>query len=450
MDPSSPYGAAPPHRRHTAPSPGPDHAGEPRHDRFGTTSVLSRPAGRRAEYDDGRDDDDATALVAPATEDVDAEVRTGRTLSGTRRVGVGILIGAFLMLTVASLDSLLGAEVPVLGSFASSGVPPRVEEVPPPPPPPDTPGTCLNWTRADATDTAAVDCAQPHLFEQVGRVGLDDQAVFPADEAWQTLVSERCTPLVTSYLDDRFDPDGKFRVGALKPSQQRWDEGDRGMRCGLQTASRSGAMFPITGRVADQDQSAIHPEGTCLAIDGRTVGDPADCGAPHSVEAVGVIDLGTEFPEGHPSVEDQDGFLQPACQEAANAYAGNDTAIADKGLTVYWGNLSEASWAAGSRKVNCNVGTLLPDGSGFAAITGSVRGDVSVADQPAPPAATTPGVPATPGQSGGPSQPPAPGSSAPPVEQPDREQPGAPDVPLPAEATDGPPDLDLPTDLPEN
>ena len=57
-------------------------------------------------------------------------------------------------------------------------------------------------------------------------------------------------------------------------------------------------------------------------------------------------------------------------------------------LTLYWDNLSEASWKAGSRKVNCNLAALLPDRSGFAPVLGTVRGgDVKVGTTPASPAA---------------------------------------------------------------
>jgi hypothetical protein len=335
-----------------------------------------------------------------------------------RRIGIGVLVGAVLMLVVATVDSFAGTGVPVLGSAAPGAGAPQA--APPAPPPPDTAGTCLTWSRSDASDTAAVDCARPHLFEQAGSVTLPDQPTFPNDAAWQKLVAERCTPTVTTYLKGKFDPDGKFRVGALKPSQQRWDGGDKGMRCGLQTASRSGAMLPITGTVASQDQSAVVAPGTCLGINGRTVGDPVSCTQQHAVEAVAVVDLGPQFKDKQPSVDEQDGFLQPACQKAANDYAGNDQVIAQKKLTVYWDNLSDASWKAGSRKVNCNLATLLPDGSGFAAITGSIKGQLAVADQPAAPAApgapggARPGQGAAPGPSGGGgSTAPAPSTGAP-------------------------------------
>jgi hypothetical protein len=149
--------------------------------------------------------------------------------------------------------------------------------------------------------------------------------------------------------------------------------------------------------------------------------DPVSCSQPHAVEAVGVIDLGPQFKDKQPSVDDQDGFLQPACQKAANDFAGNDQVIGQKKLTVYWDNLSDASWKAGSRKVNCNLATLLPDGSGFAAMTGSIKGQLTVADQPAAPAApggqSTSSAPAAPGGQGNPtgSAPAAPGGSSAPA-----------------------------------
>lgn len=427
MDPVSPHGAAPPRRRHASPA-GPGDPGSTAvvgaydgyDGRYGRTAVMSTAPPQAADSP-GPPAEPRTALVARDTArpggatdapaglgrpDRRTPVRPGRrdrdaASSTARRIGVGILAGAFLMLAVASLDSFLGAQVPVLGSFASSGggagASPIADEPPPPPPPPDTAGVCLDWNRQDAVDTAAVDCARPHLFEQAGNVKLLDQPAFPNDQGWQKLVAERCAPVVNGYLKNKFDPDGKFRIGALKPSQARWDGGDRGMRCGLQSASRSGTMTPITGKVAAQDQSAVVPAGTCLGIDGRTVGDPVDCAKPHAVESVGVVDLGAEFKNDQPSVEDQDAFLQPACQKAADTFAGsNKQAIAQNKLTVYWDNLSDPSWKAGSRKVNCNLATLLPDGSGFASITGSVKGKLSVSGQPAPPAGPATSDPATP------------------------------------------------------
>ena len=348
-----------------------------------------------------------------------------------RRVVVGVLVGALTMLGVATLDAFGGATVPVLGSFAALPEPgaPAVVEVPPPP---ATPGTCLTWSRADAADTAVVDCTQPHLFEQAGAVVLADQGALPDDAGWRQLVNDRCTPVVVDYLQGRFDPDGRFRVGALKPAPAKWDQGDRQLRCGLQTASRSGALYPIVGKVAESDQAAVHEPGTCLGIDGRTIGDPVQCGGVHAVEAVGIVDLAAKFPgedAAFPQVGDQDGFLQPECTRIAGEYAGNPEAIAAKKLTVYWDNITEESWKVGSRKVNCNLAALLPDRSGFAPVTGSVRDAVvTVGETPAPPAeGTQAGVPAQ--------QPPPQPAAPPPVELP------APDAP-PAPLEGGAPPVD--------
>ncbi|GEL16464.1 septum formation family protein [Pseudonocardia asaccharolytica] len=315
-----------------------------------------------------------------------------------RRIVIGVLTGALIMLSVATLDRFGNTTVPVLGSFAALPVPEptEAEKLAEIPPPPATPGTCLNWSRADAADTTVVDCAQPHLFEQAGSVQLVDLTTLPDTGGWRQLVNERCTPVVLTYLDGKFDPDGRFRVGALKPAPSKWAEGDRGLRCGLQSASRSGALYPITGKVAEQDQSAVYEPGTCLAIDGRTIGDPVSCAGPHAVETVGVIDLSEKFPDAFPAVADQDAFLQPACTRIAGQYAGGPDVISEKKLTVYWDNLTEESWNAGTRRVNCNLAALLPDRSGFAPVTGPVKGDVTVGEEPAPPATNTPqpGAPA--------------------------------------------------------
>ncbi|MGE0298841.1 MAG: septum formation family protein, partial [Pseudonocardia sp.] len=276
--------------------------------------------------------------------------RTPDPLGGpVRRLAAGIAIGAAAMLGVAVLDSVADTTVPVLGSFAAlperAGGPAFVEV----PPPPATPGTCLNWTRGDAADAEVVECARPHLFEQAGSVSLTDQTVLPDERGFRQLVTERCTPVVVTYLSGRFDPDGRFRVGALKPSAAKWAEGDRELRCGLQSSSRSGAMFTTTGKVADSDQAAVQEPGSCLGIDGRTIGDPVSCALPHAVETVGVVDLGPKFPDGYPKVEDQDAFLQPECARIAGEYAGDPNAIAAKKLTVYWDNLGEESWKVGTR-----------------------------------------------------------------------------------------------------
>jgi hypothetical protein len=354
-----------------------------------------------------------------------------------RRLGVGVLVGALTMFLVALLDTVTGAQVPVLGSFAALPAPTGAREVVEVAPPPATPGTCLTWTRPDASDTTVVDCAKTHLFEQAGTVQLTDQQALPDDGRWRQLVRERCDPVVRDYLGGRFDPDGRYRVGALKPSPVKWADGDRELRCGLQSASRSGALYPMAGTAREQDQSAVHEPGTCLGIDGRTIGDPVDCAGTHAVEAVGVVDLAAEFDDGYPAVDAQDEFLQTECTKIATSYAGGGDVLTAKKLTVYWDNLTEDSWTAGTRRVNCNLAALLPDRSGFAPVTGSVRGSVSVGDAPAPPAANTP-EPGVPAEVPPVPQPPSPAPDAPPAQEPEPS--------TPPSSTDAPPSDDATAD----
>lgn len=362
------------------------------------------------------------------------------------RVGGGLLVGSLVMLGVALVDTTADVEVPVLGQLAALPAGPEEPEIVQVPAPPATPGTCLTWNRPDAADTALVDCAQPHLFEQAGTVVLGDQVALPSDDVFRRLVAERCEPKVLDYLGGRLDPQGRFRVGALKPSPTKWEQGDRELRCGLQTASRSGALYPIVGTVAESDQSAVEEPGTCLAIDGTRVGDPVACTGAHALETVGIVELGEQFPDGFPAVPDQDAFLQTRCAEVAGEYAGGPTVVADKGLTVYWNNIAEESWAAGSRRVNCNVAALLPDKSTFAPVTGSVTGAVVVGTQVAPPATSTPapGQPAPP-TSTEPEPAPAPVDPAAPTEAPTAD-PSAPPAaePVPPTEEPAPPGLEIP------
>lgn len=312
---------------------------------------------------------------------------------------VGLLAGAAAMLLVAALNDVAGTKVPVLSTLASAPVPDNQRPLADRTPPPATPGTCLTWKRPDAADAFAVDCGRQHLFEQAGPAQLADFApgsAMPNNQRFRSLVNERCTPMVIKYLDGKYDPDGAFRAGALKPSQKSWNDGDRTLRCGIQRFSRSGALYPILGKVGAQDQADIRPAGTCLGIDGRFIGDPVDCALPHSIESVGSVDLGQKFSGKYPSVGDQDGFLQPACSKLASGYAGGDNVLSTKKLAVMWDNLTAESWAAGTRKVACNLAAQLPDRSGFAPITGSVKGPVQVGNQPAAPveAPVPPGAPA--------------------------------------------------------
>jgi hypothetical protein len=247
--------------------------------------------------------------------------------------------------------------------------------------------TCLTWQKPDAADARAVSCSQPHLFEVTGTLDLVDfgaQSAFPDLARWQQLVTERCTQHTTQALAGHFDPFGRFTMGAIKPSEAGWLRGDRTMRCGVQSPGRTGTLFATTGSVLQQDQSNVHPPGTCLGNDGKAVGDPVDCAGPHAVEMVGVVDLKGSFPQGYPEEAAQDRVLNPECTRLANDFAGGPAVVANKGLTLFWETLRLESWQAGSTRVDCRLGAFLPDRSGFAPVTGSVKGPVQIGKQPAP------------------------------------------------------------------
>lgn len=349
---------------------------------------------------------------------------SGRHGRDTRRIAVGAMLGALMAMLAVTLlarpDS--GADPGAVADGRSA--PPTTTT--PPPLQAASPGACLVWTAVDASDAERVACRKPHLFEVTGQLDLSrrfgDDARFPSNEQWRSLVAARCTEVTEDYLEGRFDPFGRFSVGAIKPSEGSWRRGDRELRCGLQVVGRSGALYPSTGAAASQDQSDVHEPGTCLGNDGLGIGDPVDCAQPHAVEVVGLVDLSEEFPDGVPKEGEQDQVLEEKCIELAAEYAGGPDVVGEQGLTVFWETLRPQSWKAGSRRVNCRLGAFLPDRSGFAPVTGSVTGKVKIGSKPAPPSptvrgpapswlrATTP-TPAT-GTSGGatpPTTPPHPG-----------------------------------------
>lgn len=315
--------------------------------------------------------------------------RRGRS---TRRMAAGALLGALVALLAVTL---LGG--PSDGSYTGPLADSRSSPSTPTTPPAlqAATGTCLTWTTVDASDAERVDCVQPHLLEVTGQVDMSirfgPRSRFPSEAQWRELVAQRCTPITERYLDGRFDPFGRFSVGAIKPSEASWSRGDRELRCGLQTVGRSGTLYASTGAAATQDQSDVHEPGTCLRNDGRGIGDPIDCAKPHAVEIVGVVDLGEELGEEFPKEDEQDKVLETACTRMASEYAGGSDVVGSKGLTVFWETLRKESWEVGSRLVDCRLGAFLPDRSGFAPVTGSVTEDVEVGTEPAPPAPTSRG-----------------------------------------------------------
>ncbi|MCD2193287.1 septum formation family protein [Actinomycetospora endophytica] len=385
--------------------------------------LRERPSSGRGRNDDSHD------RAADDTDD-----HAARRLVARRGV-VGILAGALIMLLAASAFAATGNGLGFLGLAGdSSGSSPGVLGGSSSGPASDrpelssAPGTCLNWQRADGSDVKQVDCTQSHLFETAGPVNAaqPDGAPFPNDAAWQTVVSNQCGTLVQKYVGKPLDPTGRYKVGALKPTAAAWADGDRTVRCGLQAPGTSGALFSSTGKVADADQAVVFSPGTCLGLNGKEVSDPvSSCAKTHAAEVAGTVDLGQKFTGNLPSVDDQDNYLQPECAKVAQNAVGAQK-LTDSKLTVYWTNVNQASWDAGTRRVSCNMGSLLGDNSGFAPLTGAVKDGVKIggsapaSPDPLPPA----GAPAV-----EPSDTAAPTTAAPAQQAPASQAPAAPGVP---------------------
>jgi hypothetical protein len=240
-----------------------------------------------------------------------------------------------------------------------------------------TAGTCLTWSKPDASNLSEVDCTRAHLFEVTGTADISGQypagAPFPDEQGWQKAAQSSCTTSVTDYLG-KLDPNGKYTVGALKPTGSQWASGDRSLRCGVQRSTPSGQLMPTTGSARGADQSNVYPTGTCLALVKNAAGGPVpSCGTQHAYEIIGTVSLRGDFPDGYPAVADQQHALGKLCQPVAAAYTNNAN-LSQYQLSVTWDTISQQSWAAGSYQVNCKIGSLLPDGSGLGPVINSVKG----------------------------------------------------------------------------
>src|SRR5215211_7186719 len=135
----------------------------------------------------------------------DAEGDGRRAPRSTRWLAVGATLGAIAALTASYLPTV----------SRSGGQPPSAE------PAFEAPvGSCLDWTAPDGADVHVVDCAEPHLFETAGTLSMADvfgpAAAFPAENTWLSIVQEKCAPMAAEYLEQKYDPFGRYALGALK------------------------------------------------------------------------------------------------------------------------------------------------------------------------------------------------------------------------------------------
>lgn len=237
------------------------------------------------------------------------------------------------------------------------------------------PGSCLDWDAPDAGDAHQVDCDQEHLFEVAGAADLSGEhspeAPIPDDDAWQELTEQHCGDIVHDYLDTPLDPQGKLTIGVLHPNVQQWEDGDRMLHCGIQSTGPGGELQQLGAPAVELDQSDVWEPGTCLALEDKTVGDPITCSEPHAYEITGLIDLRDEF-DDFPTADDQKEWLDQQCSDITEEYTGGRD-LEEDDLLMSWDVREEESWDAGSTRVNCKVGAVLPDDTGLAPVHESVK-----------------------------------------------------------------------------
>lgn len=244
-------------------------------------------------------------------------------------------------------------------------------------------GACLTWDIAgDGTvsNFQQASCDGEHRFEISARENL---ATYPSSEFGRTapmpdltrqaqLREELCQSPTLRYLGGRFDPVGRYSIAPILPPAEAWAAGDRTMLCGVQSTDASGVPLLTTGAAAEQDQAVVAQPGECVFVDDSRSLRLVDCAENHHLETTSIVDLGAVFPEGTPSVEDQDRHLQEACTRAAIDYLDGEENLYQSTLQPYWGTLGQASWIGGSRSVNCSLFHVNADG-GFANLNGTAR-----------------------------------------------------------------------------
>lgn len=215
-------------------------------------------------------------------------------------------------------------------------------------------GDCVKWDQDDgATNwerhTEVVPCDQDHLFEYVSKLRFQRDGDYPTEDAWNDIIKSNCTAPVTSYLGYALDPNGKFRVGALRPSHAGWLQYDRTLLCGIQSAyagESADKLSMFKGIVKDQDQTYLLDAGRCYRHDDFGA---VDCAQPHDYEVVGSIEIKTKSRPSSPTAWQN---AAAACQAQARTYANGSF---KNGTQWGWLEIEQSSWDAGSRTANCII-----------------------------------------------------------------------------------------------
>lgn len=107
-------------------------------------------------------------------------------------------------------------------------------------------GDCLNEYDADSDavyKVAAVPCSEQHEAEVYAVLSLDI-VDFPGDGPLEEIVGDRCIDALESVSPEVFD-DESYGVYWYQPSEETWEDGDRGVQCLATTED------PQTGSILD-------------------------------------------------------------------------------------------------------------------------------------------------------------------------------------------------------
>lgn len=252
-------------------------------------------------------------------------------------------------------------------------------------------GDCVNWVPgADGVNTgfSKVDCVQPHRFEVASRENLETyptsefgpDAARPDLPRQEQLTAELCNGPTLTYLEGRWDPEGQYTISPILPPKSSWERGDRTMLCGIMAPGADGRAREVVGVAAQQDQSRAFKPDTCVRVSGDLTSE-VPCSEPHAWQVTQMVNLGELFPQGWPTVDQQNEKLNEVCTGAARNYLGGDDGLYYSTLTPFWNTIQQQSWAAGSRTVNCAL-TYGRQGGGFAELVGDVRSSFTIDGAP--------------------------------------------------------------------
>lgn len=258
-------------------------------------------------------------------------------------------------------------------------------------------GQCATW---DVNNEGLVSgfeqtsCDQEHRFEISARENL---ATYPSSEfgpdaappnltRQAQLREELCQSPTLAYLNNRFDPSGRYTIAPILPPAEAWAAGDRTMLCGLQATDASGTPQLTVGPIAANDQARVFETGACVKVESSAEFRQVDCTEDHHLESILTVNLGVPFPQGVPSTDEQNNFLGNTCTQASIDYLGSEENVYQSTLQTFWPTITSNSWLGGSHSVNCFLMSPSTEGAAtFNTLNGSATGTFTINGEVPPP-----------------------------------------------------------------